>query len=460
MIWRPFFDRFRRLGIGAPLPQAVTAGGAPAGEPLQVLRERLGTQNRSTGLALLALLADDAADEPSRRIDARAVAAWLVARDPAVPAALYDELDRRNLEPSEQLRMLRAKRSAAARALLELDRALGEPTGAAGAKRALATLVTKEAEAWRLEAQVCAEAGLAPHEAGRGPTGDPEAAAWARRWLAAPAVVDTLLDGVQAAISGGTAPGYPDTAPWARLLGAVRLEAPVAHEKCESPSDNLVISLQRSGLNWLRYGVEKITGLRTPGTPRLVTGGEVVAFHRTHDALARAPYGHPLLAPLFDRDGRALYRRCLLLLRDPIESYVRQAERDMTRLLPLVHNLQAFDAFSGDKLVLSYEELITGPEPLWRAIEFLRLPIVEPEFDFAKEQRVSMDLYRDFDGEHMGNRSWVEGQGFDPRFYSRRVDRDEVERLAGYLSALSPQAYAGHLESYFEAYLQRGPESR
>ena len=35
----------------------------------------------------------------------------------------------------------------------------------------------------------------------------------------------------------------------------------------------MVISFQRSGLNWLRYCTEYFTGMRTPGRPQIIAEG-------------------------------------------------------------------------------------------------------------------------------------------------------------------------------------------
>jgi hypothetical protein len=44
----------------------------------------------------------------------------------------------------------------------------------------------------------------------------------------------------------------------------------------------LVISFERSGLNWLRYCTEYFSGLRTPGRTQRIAAGPGL-FDRTHD---------------------------------------------------------------------------------------------------------------------------------------------------------------------------------
>jgi hypothetical protein len=62
----------------------------------------------------------------------------------------------------------------------------------------------------------------------------------------------------------------------------------------------LVISFQRSGLNWLRYCTEYFSGIRTPGRTQIITDGPVL-FDRAHDvcrATKRSDY-----AGLYSEEG-------------------------------------------------------------------------------------------------------------------------------------------------------------
>src|SRR5436190_1170629 len=52
----------------------------------------------------------------------------------------------------------------------------------------------------------------------------------------------------------------------------------------------MVISFQRSGLNWLRYCTEYFTGTRTPGRPQIIAEGPVF-FDRAHDVRLKAKKG-------------------------------------------------------------------------------------------------------------------------------------------------------------------------
>ena len=122
----------------------------------------------------------------------------------------------------------------------------------------------------------------------------------------------------------------------------------------------LLASYSRSGTNWVRYFLESVTGRPTPGQTRL---------HRGHDYC-------------IDRAHRAFkvmhrYQKVVLLVRDYRECILRHHQKiwsayaDPITLLmdegleqpPLwyIRNLQAFDKFQNDKLLLYYEDLVQEP---------------------------------------------------------------------------------------------------
>src|SRR5438046_1930387 len=80
----------------------------------------------------------------------------------------------------------------------------------------------------------------------------------------------------------------------------------------------LVISFQRSGLNWLRYCTEYFSGVRTPGRPQIITQGPVL-FDRAHDVrrqTTRSDY-----VRLYGENGAEVYERVALLLRNPYDCF-------------------------------------------------------------------------------------------------------------------------------------------
>ncbi len=135
----------------------------------------------------------------------------------------------------------------------------------------------------------------------------------------------------------------------------------------------LLASYSRSGTNWIRYFLESVTDLPTPGQTRLHRG--------THYCIDRAHRAFKIMHR---------YPKVVLLVRDYRECILRQhmdvwsAYADPIALLTdegldqppvwYIRNLQAFDAFQGDKLLLYYEDFVQQPMGgLPQLAEFLNL---------------------------------------------------------------------------------------
>lgn len=133
--------------------------------------------------------------------------------------------------------------------------------------------------------------------------------------------------------------------------------------------ETLVISSERSGLNLVRHACEVMSGQRTPGKVHLIKDGPLL-FHRTHYAGHKgAPVGP--FAPLFGEDGQSRYRKALLLLRDPAEAYVRAYARNPSLMRLYCRNISLFDSFAGARLVVTYDDLVSGDDGLRRIFGFL-----------------------------------------------------------------------------------------
>src|ERR1041385_1141052 len=79
----------------------------------------------------------------------------------------------------------------------------------------------------------------------------------------------------------------------------------------------LVISFPRSGLNWLRHCAEHFSGKRTPGRVHLISEGPTL-FDRAHDVTRPNKRDY---VSLYGPDGREIYQKVALLLRDPCDCF-------------------------------------------------------------------------------------------------------------------------------------------
>jgi len=122
----------------------------------------------------------------------------------------------------------------------------------------------------------------------------------------------------------------------------------------------LLASYSRSGTNWVRYIIEVISDRPTPGQLRVHRGGNfyIDRAHRAFPVMAQYPSVVLLL-----RD----YRECLL--RHHLELWHTQP--DVSAFLGnesidqppewYIRNIAAFDAYSGPKMLLCYEDLLSDP---------------------------------------------------------------------------------------------------
>ena len=158
----------------------------------------------------------------------------------------------------------------------------------------------------------------------------------------------------------------------------------------------LLVSYPRSGTNWVRYIVECISGCPTPGEERLVSGDNYF--------LDRAHRAYPVMK---------LYKKVLLIVRDYRECILRHKQDvwsdypDVVALLTdethehppswYIQNIQAFDAFKGEKVLIYYENLLKEPvEAITKLSAFLRLdPARTRSFleDIETEFQNSVDAY-------------------------------------------------------------------
>lgn len=129
----------------------------------------------------------------------------------------------------------------------------------------------------------------------------------------------------------------------------------------------LLASYPRSGTNWIRYFVEVCSNRPSPGQTCLIEGNNYI--------IDRAHCAYPILHR---------YKKLILIIRDYRECLLRQNKsewlsmKDVEEFLGDNHlehpciwyikNIEAFDRFNGEKLLVYYEDLIHSP-----AKEFPRL---------------------------------------------------------------------------------------
>jgi hypothetical protein len=201
------------------------------------------------------------------------------------------------------------------------------------------------------------------------------------------------------------------------------------------PEKGIIVSYQRSGLNWVRYCIEALTGLRTPGRPKLLRSGEV-GVYRTH-YVRKNKRPDSTACRFYGSDGRPLHSRVVLLLRDYRESFLRVSKsRHQYQLSASAirndkvfnfrhyfENLRAFDEFTGDKILVRYDHLVSDFTEVVRILDFLRMPYNLSGFDVEEHRAASLNIYnsqhQSFTVEDLYNFEW----------HQCRADTEVLEEL-------------------------------
>lgn len=165
----------------------------------------------------------------------------------------------------------------------------------------------------------------------------------------------------------------------------------------------MVISFQRSGLNWLRYCTEYFTGLRTPGRAQLIEEGPVF-FDRAHD-VRRKPKRSDFTG-LFDANGTEIYRRVALLLRNPYDCftshYLGRAgvnfKKGLERFEAYANNINQFEALKAPKGVFYFEDFVGNEKGTRQFLRFFDIDLEARPYDFTAMIEASRDWYRGHHG--------------------------------------------------------------
>lgn len=137
-----------------------------------------------------------------------------------------------------------------------------------------------------------------------------------------------------------------------------------------------IISAPRSGLNWLRFLIEKLFGISTPGKKVLLGTQKQnnIEFVRSHDPLRVSKRKTDALAWTRIRHEETAHGIVLLIVRDPLEVFVRMAKKKPKAFKLYSGNIHFFQkAVAEKKMCVYYEDLISSPETMAEALAFLEL---------------------------------------------------------------------------------------
>jgi len=162
----------------------------------------------------------------------------------------------------------------------------------------------------------------------------------------------------------------------------------------------LVISFQRSGLNWLRHCAEFFGDIRTPGRSQLIREGPVL-FDRAHDV--RRSTKRSDFAGLYAPDGREIYGRVALLLRNPHDCFAShylgrrgfRFKKGLEAFESYANNICAFDQLQqAKKAVFYFEDYINQEAGTFAFLRFFGIDPGRRPHDFKTLIESSRAWYR------------------------------------------------------------------
>jgi hypothetical protein len=206
----------------------------------------------------------------------------------------------------------------------------------------------------------------------------------------------------------------------------------------------LLITYSRSGTNWLRYFIEKVSGQPTPGQDRLVSGGNYI-IDRAHAGFLNAEKYSSIFMILRNYKECLVRHHGLKKIRQfsSIEDYLKNEVLNQPPSW-YINNLIAFNEFKGKKMLIYYEELISFPEKKLSELgDFLNLDkqaVVEFLSNIEDHKKGSVLAYT-----KVSHKSDTSGDPTKLNFHSKALTQDELSDFDSY--------YEKHFPSLFKKYL-------
>ena len=112
----------------------------------------------------------------------------------------------------------------------------------------------------------------------------------------------------------------------------------------------------------------------------------------------------------------------ILLLRDPLEIYVRAYGKNLSLMSVYCDNIRAFEAFSGEKLLVAYDDLVMSDSAIERIFSFLGIDTAFNPSLMSEVRRESVTWYK----ENQPSGSQTEGRTELLRFHQTSLAPAEV----------------------------------
>ncbi len=191
--------------------------------------------------------------------------------------------------------------------------------------------------------------------------------------------------------------------------------------------EGIIISSERSGLNFVRHIVESMTPYRTAGKVHIHEKGKLI-FHRTHHVYSKTTSPGRTHVKEHEKDR---YKKILYLIRDPRETFVRAYNKNWERLTDYCDNLKYFDEFKGDKKIVYYDDLISDDKVLGEIFDFFD---IEKYFKLEDMPRLRIDAVEWYDKhQQKGGGSMTKGKVDTLTMHQQQLSSKELVELSNFL---------------------------
>ena len=170
---------------------------------------------------------------------------------------------------------------------------------------------------------------------------------------------------------------------------------------------NCLLSLPRTGSNWIRYWFEYFSNENTSERNILVETNHW-GEQRTEKTNATLYKRHKLSQE--DIENRDI-QKLVCVLRDYRECFVRHCrgrtfEKRVSRMTDFTDNLYVYDTFEGEKMLMYYEDFVKSPEVYMKQfLDFLGVRNEWENIDVKEHRDISVKLYESGGSEKVGTQT-------------------------------------------------------
>jgi hypothetical protein len=222
--------------------------------------------------------------------------------------------------------------------------------------------------------------------------------------------------------------------------------------------DLIIVPAPRSGLNWVRFCIEKYYRRRTPGLQQLISkqAGPGQLFIRSHDALNYVRVRRKKTGSWRYIDPQTTGEaKCVLILRDPFATFVRANRLSLWKFRGYWGNIRFHTRALGEKRVVYYEDLVSDPVAMHGLLNFIDVKpapgvqppnldeLVETWDDTAAQSRSNYDINQ---GDSGG--STTKGNPTDFNFHQRKLSNYERRMVRDILARSLTQQELTLLDRY------------